>query len=49
MDHTPFILGSYAACAVVLTWTAVAPLLRLRRLKRELTERYRRQAVAETA
>lgn len=49
MDHTPFIVGSYAACAVVLTWCAVAPLLRMRRLKRELTERYRRQAVAETA
>lgn len=49
MDHTPFIVGSYAACAIVLTWCAVAPMLRMRRLRRELTEHYRRRAVAESA
>lgn len=49
MDHTPFIIGSYVAVAVVLTITAVTPLFRMRRVKRELTERYRRQAAAETA
>ena len=47
MDHTPFIIGSYAAFAIVLTWCAVAPVLRMRRLRRTLSERYRRQAVAE--
>jgi heme exporter protein CcmD len=49
MDHTPFIVGSYAAFAVVLTWCAFAPVLRMRKLRRELEERYRRQAVAEAA
>ncbi len=49
MDHTPFIIGSYAAFAIVLTWCAVAPVLRMRTLRRELEERYRRQAVSEAA
>ncbi len=48
MDHTPFIVGAYAAAAVVLTWTAVTPLLRLRRLRRELALRFRRDTVTET-
>ena len=47
MDHTPFIVGAYAACAVVLTWCALSPVLRMRRVRRELAERYRRQALAE--
>lgn len=47
MDHTPFIIGSYAAFAVVLAWCAFTPVLRMRRLRRALTERYRRQAAAE--
>ena len=49
MDHTPFIVGSYAAFAIVLTWCAVAPVLRMRKLRRELTQRYRRQTVTESA
>ncbi len=49
MDHTPFIVGSYVVFAVVLTWCAVAPVLRMRRVRRELSERYRREAAAEAA
>lgn len=47
MDHTPFIVGSYAAFAIVLTWCAVTPVLRMRRLRRELAERFRREAATE--
>ena len=47
MDHTPYIIGAYAAAAAVLTWTAVTPVLRLRRLRRELAARYRRLAATE--
>jgi len=43
MDHTPFIIGSYAVTAVVLAWCALVPLLRLRRLRASLTERQRRR------
>lgn len=46
MDPTPFIIGSYAAFALVLAWCAVTPVLRIRRLRRELDERYQRQAAA---
>jgi heme exporter protein CcmD len=49
MDHTPFIIGSYGAFAIVLAWCAIAPVLRMRRLRRELLERHRRHAVAEKA
>ena len=49
MDHTPFILGSYAAFAVVLSWCALTPILRMRRVRRELSERLRRQAAAEAS
>lgn len=49
MDHTPFIVASYVATALVLGWCAVAPVLRMRRLRRELVERQRRRAVAEAA
>jgi heme exporter protein CcmD len=31
MDHAPFIWTAYGASAVVLIWTALAPLLRSRR------------------
>lgn len=49
MDHTPFIVGSYAAGALILTWCAIAPVLRMRRLRRELAERHRRRALAEAS
>lgn len=49
MDHTPFIIGSYGAFAIVLAWCAIAPVLRMRRLRRELAERHRRQSIAENA
>lgn len=49
MDHTPFIVGAYAAGALVLTWCALAPVLRLRRLRRQLADQQRRRAAAESA
>ena len=45
MDHTPFIVASYATAAVVLGWCAFMPLLRLRRLRAQLAARYRRDRV----
>ena len=36
MNHLPYILAAYAVGAVVLTWCAVAPLLRLRALRARL-------------
>jgi len=49
MDHTPFIIASYAATALVLGWCALAPILRMRRLRRDLVERQRRRTLTETA
>lgn len=31
MDHAPFIWSAYGASAIVLIWTALAPMLRRRR------------------
>jgi heme exporter protein D len=42
MNHTPFIVGAYAAFVVFLAWDFLAPRLALRRLKRELGERAER-------
>jgi heme exporter protein CcmD len=36
MNHTPFIWAAYAIGAVVLTWCAVAPLLRKRAVLRDV-------------
>lgn len=36
MSHTPFIIASYLAATVILGWCAVQPLLRARRLVRQL-------------
>ena len=36
MDHWPFIWSSYAISAVILLWTAVAPLLRQRTALRNI-------------
>lgn len=36
MDHQPFILAAYLATTLVLGWCALAPVLRGRRLRREL-------------
>ena len=47
MDHAPFIIGSYAVAAVVLAWCALAPALRLRRLRRELAARHRNRNATE--
>ena len=39
MDHAPFILASYSIAAVLLTWCALAPLLRAKKLKRHILNR----------
>lgn len=36
MSHFPFIFASYSVAAVLLAWCAAAPLLRKRRLIRDL-------------
>ena len=36
MDHTPFIIGSYAIGAIVLLWTAVAPLIKKKAVVRDI-------------
>jgi heme exporter protein CcmD len=36
MDHTPFIIGSYAIGFVVLLWTAVAPLVKKKQVVRDI-------------
>jgi heme exporter protein CcmD len=42
MSHTPFILAAYLIGAVVLFWTALAPVLRKRTLLRQLKARQAR-------
>ncbi|HWT16796.1 MAG TPA: heme exporter protein CcmD [Patescibacteria group bacterium] len=39
MNHTPFIVASYAVFAAFLIWDFVSPRLALRRLKHELGAR----------
>jgi len=36
MEHWPFIWSSYAVSAVILIWTALAPLLRQRSALRDI-------------
>ena len=36
MDHTPFIIGSYAIGAVVLLWTAISPILKKKAIARDI-------------
>lgn len=48
MDHTPFIIGSYAAAAVILGWCALAPMLRMRKIRREINEQMRREAARDS-
>ena len=42
MNYTPFILGAYGICTVVLLWTALAPVLRKRKLLQQLKARQAR-------
>jgi heme exporter protein CcmD len=44
MDHTPFIIGSYAAAGVILAWCALAPVLRMRSLRKSINEQVRRES-----
>ncbi len=39
MSHTPFILGSYAVGAVIMLWTAIAPIINKRGLLKQLKVR----------
>ncbi len=36
MDHTPFIAGAYSIGAIVLLWTAVAPLIKKKSVSRDI-------------
>lgn len=36
MDHTPFIAGAYGIGVVVLLWTAIAPLVKQKTVKRDI-------------
>jgi len=36
MDHAPFIWSAYAASALILLWTAIAPLFRKRQALRKI-------------
>ena len=36
MDHTPFIAGAYGIGAIVLLWTAIAPLLKKKSVSRDI-------------
>ena len=42
MSHTPFIVGAYLISAVLLFWTAIAPVLNKRNLLRQLKTRQTR-------
>lgn len=48
MDHTPFIIGSYAAAALILGWCALAPVLRMRKICREINEQLRRESARDS-
>lgn len=47
MSHTPFIVGAYLIGAVVLFWTAVAPVLKKRTLLKQLKARQARMDKAQ--
>lgn len=38
MNHLPFIIAAYTVTVLVLSWTAVAPVLRMRSLRRRLSQ-----------
>ncbi len=42
MSHTPFILGAYLICTVVLLWAALAPVINRLGLLRQLKNRHAR-------
>ena len=42
MSYTPFIVASYAIATIVLTWVAVAPVLKKRALLKQLKARQAR-------
>ena len=43
MSYTPFIVASYLIATTVLTWAAVAPVIRKRALLRQLKARQARK------
>lgn len=45
MDHTPFIWGAYGFALVILTWCALAPVLRGRKLAQRIRAAHRAQEV----
>ncbi len=44
LTYAPYVWGALAVFLVVLAWDAVTPWLRLRRLRREIALRARREA-----
>jgi len=38
MSHAPFIWSAYGITAIILLWTAISPVLRLSRFKRDLRQ-----------
>ena len=36
MDHTPFIVGAYGIGALIFLWTAFSPLLRKRKIVKDI-------------
>ena len=39
MDHTPFIIAAYGITTVVLLWCALTPIVKLRRIRKQLAVR----------
>ena len=43
-DHTNFIIAAYAAAAIILSWCAIAPILKTRRVRRMLAAALARES-----
>ncbi len=48
-QYAPYVLASYAIFVAMLVWDFLAPQLRMRRVRRELTTRQRREAARKGA
>ena len=43
LEHSTFIIASYTAAALILTWCALSPVLRTRKVREQLFRAFRRQ------
>jgi len=48
MDHALFIWTAYGSAALILSWTALSPLFRLRRALREVQLQHESSTAAES-